>query len=367
MRLQLTPRVLACLLAASWTATALADEASGTWSGSLEGRGNYYWERSTRVVVPAARLELTAPNGVRIGAGYLVDVISSASIAQGVQEDAVHTEVRHGPTADLGKEFDLGDSQLDLSVHGTYSTESDYESVIYGLSTALMLDDKNTRLRLSASRVQDEIRNNADPAFEGELSGTMLGAGFERVLNPVTTIALSYQFGYLEGYLGNTYRTALIGPLPHRERPPGERFRHTASARLAWFIPATNTALHLIYSAYVDSWNIAALNPEIRLYQHFGRDFVIRPRYRFYAQTRASFQRDTYPGGWDGPITNDPKLTEFTTHAFGASLEYRVGFLEGTGLDFARNTWFDLSFDRYLSTNAFGNGVIATAGGRIEF
>src|SRR5262245_18136952 len=59
-----------------------ADDATGTWTGSLEGRGNYYWERSTRVVVPAAKIKLAAPNGLRVGADYLVDVITSASIAQ---------------------------------------------------------------------------------------------------------------------------------------------------------------------------------------------------------------------------------------------------------------------------------------------
>lgn len=344
-----------------------ADEVSGTWTGALEGRANYYWERSTRVVVPSGKLELAAPNGMRVGAGYLVDVISSASIAQGVEEDEVHTEIRQGPTAELGNEFDLGeDSQLDLSVHGTYSTESDYESLIYGLQSTLTLNDKNTRLRLSASRVQDEIRRNRDPSFEEELSGIMLGGSVEQVLSPTAVLNLGYNFGYLEGFLGNAYRRVAIGP-PQYEQPPRKRFRHTASARLAFMIPATSTAVHLMCNGYLDSWEIAAINPELRIHQHFGRDFVIRPRYRFYAQTKASFQRDAYPADWDGPFTSDPKLTEFTTHTFGASFDYRLGFLEGTVLDFARNTWLDLSFDRYLSTNAFGNGVIGTAGGRILF
>jgi hypothetical protein len=342
-----------------------ADEASGTWTGTLEGRGNYYYERSTRVIVPAAKFKLSAPNGIRVGVDYLVDVISSASIAQtGSDEDAVATELRHGAGAEVGKEFDFGSAQLDFGLHGTYSHEDDYKSFIYGLRGVLALNDKNTKLRLSASRVQDDIRSNADPMFQEELNGLTLGAGIEQVLSETTLISIGYQFGYLEGFLANPYRT--VPPL-FRERHPDERFRHTASARFVWFIPATETAFHLLYSAYADNWDIAALNPELRIYQHFGQNVIVRPRYRFYTQTKAWFQLPAYPTDWDGPVTNDPKMTEFHTHTLGASIEYRLSWLGGTVFDFAKNTWLDLAIDRYFSTSVFGNGVIATAGARLEF
>src|SRR5579862_1045924 len=34
----------------------MADEASGTWTGTVEARGNYFWERSTRVIVPTFKV-----------------------------------------------------------------------------------------------------------------------------------------------------------------------------------------------------------------------------------------------------------------------------------------------------------------------
>ncbi|MEY4581343.1 MAG: hypothetical protein RL701_6046, partial [Pseudomonadota bacterium] len=37
------------LLALCCARFAHADEASGTWTGEVEGRGNYFYERSTRV------------------------------------------------------------------------------------------------------------------------------------------------------------------------------------------------------------------------------------------------------------------------------------------------------------------------------
>jgi hypothetical protein len=36
-------------------------------------------------------------------------------------------------------------------------------------------------------------------------------------------------------------------------------------------------------------------------------------------------------------------------------------------LDFAKDAWIDVGFDRYWSTSAFGSGVLGTAGGRLVF
>ncbi|MFT5353063.1 MAG: hypothetical protein ACI9KE_000260, partial [Polyangiales bacterium] len=66
---------------------AQADRASGTWTGDLQLRGNYYWERSTRVVAPSLSAGIVSPDGVRVGGEYLVDSITSASQAAGVLED----------------------------------------------------------------------------------------------------------------------------------------------------------------------------------------------------------------------------------------------------------------------------------------
>jgi Protein of unknown function (DUF3570) len=359
---------LLCLLAES---SARADESTGTWTGSVEGRGNYFWERSTRVVVPEAKLKLVSPNGVRLGAGYLVDAITSASIAAAATADQVKTELRHGVHADVGKELDLGRSQLDLTVHGAYSTEPDYRSWIYGLRSTLHWNEHATKLTLSASRVQDRVLSNADRTFDRPLSGVTVGPSFEQVLAPVLVLTVSYQLGYLQGYLGNPYRRAAFAShAPERETPPETRMRHGASARLAWYLSASRTALHLLYSAYADSWNVAAISPELRVYQQIGPDLLLRPRYRLYLQSAASFAPPAtgkYPAGYQGPTTNDPKLAALRTHTIGLAIEYRLGMLADTVFDFAKATWLDIGFDRYLSNSSFGNGVIGTAGAIVPF
>jgi len=348
--------------------TARADETTGKWSGSIEGRGNYFWERSTRVVVPEVKATVSAPNGIHVGAGYLLDAITSASISAGAASDDLATEYRHGVSAEAGEAFELGGEQLDLTLNAVYSSENDYKSLVVGLDSSLAIDDKDTTLSLSATGVNDAIKSNADPSFDGRLKGFTLGAGLTQVLTPVLVLTLGYQFGYLDGFLGNPYRRALsAGHAPEREAPPETRLRHSVSSRLAWFIPASDTGIHLLYTTYADSWDIAALAPELRIYQQITHDLLLRPRYRFYVQTKASFQRDRYPAGWTGPTTADPKLTGLTTHTIGLTVEYRLGFLANSVFDFARDAWLDIGIDRYLSTSSFGNGVAGSVGGRLEF
>ncbi|MGD8861089.1 MAG: DUF3570 domain-containing protein [Myxococcales bacterium] len=368
-RLERTLLFLLALLAAivASTVPARADDVTGTWTGQLEAHGNYYLERSTRVIMPEARIELESPIGVDVNAGYLVDVIASASIAQtGSDEDAVFHEARQQFMGGLGYEVDVG-APLELTGGMIYSTETDYESYIGQLGATLGLNQRATVLGLSAALASDTVQSNADPTFEEGKRSLTLNSTFEQILSRTLTLTLGYTFAYQEGFLANPYRRVLLGPLPYAEKHPPERFRHAAFARLGAFIPATDTAVHLIYRGYMDSWHIGAVNPELRVVQELHPAFLVGTHYRFYTQTRASFQKDAYPAGYEGFITNDPKMTAHTTHVFGGRIDWRLAFLDDTALDLFSKGWIILTFDRYLNTNAFGDGFIATVGGRLPF
>src|SRR5690606_10000067 len=98
MRLQLRRIALFALLACALvfaTSFAFADEVSGGVTGAVMARNNYYLERSTRVVAPEVGARLDFPSGATVEAVYLVDAITSASLAAGALEDVAFTEVRH--------------------------------------------------------------------------------------------------------------------------------------------------------------------------------------------------------------------------------------------------------------------------------
>lgn len=365
--------------------TVAADESSGTWTGNAELRGNYFLERSTRVVMPAARVNVESPDGIRVRGSYVLDVISSASIAQtGGEVDAVFTEFRHGiGQLAVGKKVDTGSAELDLGVHGTYSTEDDYKSLTYGLGGSVALDEKNTTLSVGVTRVDDWIESNIDATFDGRFTGLTFGFGLQQLISPVMKFDLVYQLSYLEGFLGNPYRGALLnararpgssqlmGGIRQPEDPPDSRWRHNLEGQLSWYLPQTSTTLQLYLRGYTDDWDIQALTPEPRIYQQVGSDLVFRLRYRFYTQTRAEFApadgQMSYPVGYEGPTTNDPKMERFRSHQIGLRIAYRLSFLDHSFLSFARDMVLDISLDRGFTTSRFQNYWIATAGARLPF
>jgi hypothetical protein len=362
--------LLAVLCAAP---VALADEASGDWSGQVDARGNYYWERSTRVVAPQFSAAIEAPNGVRVRGSYLLDAITSASVASGALVDRRFTEVRHDLSLGGGYEFDLGDAALELGVDGRFSLEPDYVSRAGTLSGTLWLNERATGLQFSGTHLVDDVktvtRGPSGPSGasnEGTLTSTVLGAAWIQALSPVASLTVGYELGLLSGFLQNPYRSVSLGAAPLPEKHPGDRARHTGYARLEYFVPATGTALHGLFRLYGDSWDIYAITPEARIYQRISDDFMIRLRYRFYTQTKAFFQKDDYSAA-SAYYTADPKMTRFNNQLLGAQIYVPLTFLEHTALDFAWRASLDFSFEFLWSTNAFGDGTIAQCGLSLPF
>lgn len=379
MRLALS----ALILTTAWSAMAPSGhaqsvEAPRAVTGTVEVLGNYYWERSTRVVAPSVAVTLEGPRGGYVRAGYLVDSITSASQAAGVIEDVRFTEIRHQGSLGGGYEFDLGEAQLLLGVNGRVSREPDYLSIGGGITAALSLAQRTTTLRLNLGYVHDEVRR-VTVTSEGRMESLTFGdrdfdalalaLSWEQILSPTTYIEVGYQYGYMNGYLANAYRQVRVGSFFIDENHPGVRRRHTLMGHLAHYVEKTRTGLHLFYRAYLDSWDVGALTPEARIYQGLARFAQLRLRYRYYRQTRSFFYEQEYGATApdDGFVTNDPKMSAFHSHLLGFQFAVQMAFLEGTALDTFRRAWLDLSFEYLWQTNRFGNAVIAQAGFRVPF
>lgn len=350
-----------------------ADKASGTWTGQVDARGNYYWERSTRVVAPQLAAQVDAPNGVRARGSYLVDAITSASVAAGALVDNRFTEIRHDVSLGTGYEFDLGDVMLDLNLDGHVSVEPDYLSRAGTLSGTLWLFERASGLQFSGTYLVDDVKSvlrgpsgPSGAANQGQLKSTVLSLGWVQALSPQASLTVGYDLGLMSGFLQNPYRSVSLGAAPLPETHPGDRTRHTLSGRFQYYLPSTGTALHALLRLYADSWDIYGITPEARVYQRISGDFMLRLRYRFYTQTNAFFQEDTYTPA-DRYYTADPKMTRFQNHLLGAQLYVPLTFLERTALDFAWRASLDFSFEYLWSTNAFGNATIAQAGLAIPF
>lgn len=377
--------VLAVTLLLGSTALARADEISGTWTGVIEAWGNYYWERSTRVVAPDLDIRLESPSGLELEASYVVDAITSASQAAGALVDTRFTEVRHDLTGALGYEWALPRSALHVTGSLRGSHEPDYDSFSGSLAAALALDERSTILRFDVGALRDEVRQNfrggsgvrpgsasggtSAEAFEEHITGARAAIGIDRILSPIAHLQVSYEFAYLSGYLANPYRLVSVANVLETETHPDLRLRHTIGARLALAIPPTRSAVHLLYRAYLDSWRIGALTPEVRVYQELPRFTALRVRHRHYRQTRAHFYEPD-PTNYDADdlyFSADPKMSEFHSNLLGFQLSLGLGFLEGT--TFAGLAPGSLAFglDYIWSTSAYGDAIMAQIGMRAPF
>jgi len=395
MRVQLDPTAsrsrslpLSCLLAISIGFLGVhpkrsnADAVTGTWTGDAQVRGNYYWDRSTRVLAPEFIAQLEAPQGSRMRVDYLVDAITSASQAAGALEDTRFTEVRHEVDLKGGHEFIERNNPVDLFGGFRFSREPDYFSFASMFQPTIWLADRATMFRGRMSYRHDEIGQNLRGGSQqrpGNMGGTSadrfretldaisVAAGWEQVLTRTLLLEVGYDFTYQWGFLANPYRSVLGGQRP--EVHPDQRFRHLLMSRLAWYIPRSRTSLQVLYRSYIDNWKVGAVNPEFRIYQEMSPFFQTRLRYRYYTQTASFFYKSNQNDYTfdDQYVSNDPKMSAFHVNEFGVQFLVLGSFLEGRAHRSIAGAQFDISFNYRWNTNAFGNQVVAQTGLRIPF
>ncbi len=390
MRLQLKLRsvsgrmkrtgAVAALLALVLVTTARADETTGTWTGNVELRGNYYWERSTRVLAPEFLATVASPGGVEVTGKYLVDSITSASQAAGLLADVRFTEVRHDFALGVSGEVEAGDLPLQLGLSAHMSLEPDYTSRSVTASSALSLNDRATVLSFNATFLHDSVgqvlrganrvgpdgRDLSDRGDIGTLNAGVLSLAMTQALTPEMTIDVGYDLGLNFGFMSNAYRMVNVDGILKAEHHPDERIRHTLTARYAYYLDATRTSFHALMRVYADSWDVVAMTPELRVYQEIGDTLLARIRWRHYRQSESYFYSTTYAADAEY-YTFDPKMSSFHSHLLGAQLVLRLRFLENTALDFAWNSTLDFSFDYIFNTNRFGDGIIGQVGLRLPF
>ncbi|MFO0686272.1 MAG: DUF3570 domain-containing protein [Sandaracinus sp.] len=362
--------------ALSMPLAARADESSGRWTGQVSLWGNYYWETSTRVEAPGASFRLSSPEGIDIHGEYLLDAITSASVAAGVSSDVRFTEIRNQGSIGFGHEFDLGGEQLRLDVSSRVSVEPDYVATGVTLSGVLSMAERCSLLGFSLGYIHDDVGSviqGAGSALSnrgrvGQLEGVQAGISFTQILGPTSYAVLGYDLVHNYGFIQNAYRQVQVAGGLTPEHHPALRTRHSFYGRLAWIVPESDTAFHLLYRVYVDDWGIGALTPEARIYQGVGRGVYLRLRYRYYNQLHAFFAPPI--AGYsltDQFVTADQKMMAFENHLFGLHLLLPLHFLSETPLAFLEQGRFILSGDYYLQGSRFGDAVIVQAGVEVPF
>ena len=358
-------------------------------------RSVYYREASTRVIQPIIELERDSPSGIDVGAHFLVDAITSASIAAGTApgQDTVFTETRNEAGLSLRKRW----SRAEVSAAYKYSAESDYWSHGLALSGAARLWHDTATARLALGRSFDSMASRYrmpdcaaatpdNPDHTCALDTWFAGASYTQVLTPVAIVQLNFDTAYLDGFQGNIYRQVpgkgyeVLPYVAGGTVEDGRRLRNAVSARLGFAIPQSGTGFQLNARYYwdvfpgtaatpYDPWGIQAYTVEARVYQQIGPDVELRVLFRQYLQTHgANFWCDTIanPGCYATDAvyySNDPKLGPMHTEYPEVKVYWQAEALRPIPILgwFATGT-FELSAGVYFQSTSFGNAAVVQAG-----
>ena len=177
-----------------------------------------------------------------------------------------------------------------------------------------------------------------------------------------------------------------------REKPPEQRVRHAAVARLAKYFPAGSLGLQLHYRYYFDHappdgdavdafgrdpWQVHGHTFDVRGFKGLTRHLEVRLSYRFHSQGAAQFWCNTDPtreGRTDcyGPnapyYVSDPKLGDSATHYPEVKLTWDAHALRGLPfVGWFADGAFDVSYGRFMQSTRWQDAHLLQTGYSLAF
>lgn len=346
-------------------------------------RGAYFREHSTRVVQPMLQINKDLPAGFDVAGHFLVDAITSASIAAGTTQDSIFTELRKETGVAVGKT--IGWSRLGLAVR--HSREPDYVSTTGGLSFSQGFWENSGTIAVNLAYGKDvqcpNLNFNLDVYFGS--------VAYTQALSPTLVAQVGYELAALHGFVGNCY---IQVPNLGRERPPTERRRHVGMGRIAKHLAGWGTTFQLHYRFYVDDaadiepepWGLVAHTIEARLYQELTLGLEVRLGYRGHSQGAADFWCNTDPlrggrtdcysvenatgGGARTPdwFSGDAKLGPLATHVAELKLTWDARPLQSVPvLGWFAAGAFEISYGRYIQNTRYAGAHLLQTGYSLAF
>jgi Protein of unknown function (DUF3570) len=363
-------------VAAVVLAVALLGPAHARGEDRVSVNGAYFRETSTRVVQPMIEVAKDLPAGFDASAHFLVDAITSASIAAGTNQDSIFTELRKEVGMTLGKTL----ASTHLAVSYRQSREPDYVSHTVGLQLTQAFWDNTGTVALDFSHGPDRLGMTLDRSMKVTFAGIL----YTQALSPTLLAEAGYEMSYLRGYLANPY---IQVPNLGYEKPPYGRLRHVLVARVAHYLPGSHTGLQLHYRFYIDQgvasgpgpdpWGMVGHTVEARVYQELRWGLELRLSYRLHSQGAARFwcNTDASRGGRTDCYgftpqyySADPKFGPLATHVPQIKLTWQARALARTPvLGWLSSGEFELSYAHYFQNTRYGGAHLMQTGYSLPF
>lgn len=277
------------------------------------------------------RFDLPVADRVDIGLQFLYEDMSGASPWYTIADQArnnVPVQVMSGATIE-DQRFDMlvdADFYMDNG-KDTFSTgfsvEKDYASFNFGIGAERNFNDKNTTFNMSGAASFDWIEPTDSDLFVTRPSSKQkwsvdLFAGLSQILTRSTTGQITINYKHSDGYLSDPYKQVAtvnvdgsLNSLLSDSRPSGKD-QVSIMARLRQHVEPLNASIHLDYRYYSDSFEIVSHTAELAWYQSFFDWLTIAPTIRWYAQSKADFYNEFFPGGTSpGHRSSDFRLSPY--------------------------------------------------------
>jgi hypothetical protein len=303
-------------------AAVLAPDRADALYHSFDGGG-------VEITGPSLLFRKNIKDKVGVRANYYVDMISSASI------DVLATASPYTEERDqIGVGVDYLHNKTLMSLDYITSEEDDYSAQTARFSVSQDFFGDLSTFSMSYAIGDDEVRNNADPAFAEPVERHNFSVGLSQILSKSWIAELSIETIVEEGFLNNPYRSVRYfddssaqGYSYQPEVYPGTRNSDAVSLRTIYYLPY-RAALRGEYRYFSDSWGIGAQNFELRYVQPLPHGFTLEGKYRYYTQNAADFYADIFPyADAQNFMARDKELSTFdsNTVGLGISWEFPLG------------------------------------------
>ncbi len=283
----------------------------------------YFDNFNVSVLYPSIEITKRVSESTSITGRYLVDMITAASIRNGIPKnlttsktlakvDAVTSAsgtVGGGgsggyssrPTFDeVRHEFNLGFAHLlgkgILTVDGIYSTESDYTSSTLIGNFTQYLAENNTSIQLGIVRSWDKVFPKT-VNWKKDKNVTTINANLSQIISKDLIFQLLTTYTDNNGLLSDNYKLVpiIIDGKDSLFQPihPNLRIRRAAAVSLKYRL-TDKSSLLLGYRYYWDSWNLNANTYSVNYERYLSRHVILGVGWRGNFQTSAFFFKPTY-------------------------------------------------------------------------
>ncbi len=253
----------------------------------------------------------------------------------------------------------IEEKRLDASINGTryfkegtlassvsISKENDYQSIGFGFSGSLEINNKHTTLLASVSTSFDELSPTDAELFGGarlEADGKSkrsfsIYEGVTQVLSKYQTLQVGFGYTRFKGHLSDPYRS--------KDQRPNNREQHTLSAQYRHYLTQYGgMSWHLDYRFYQDDWDLTANTISTSLWKDFdiaGLHITLAPNFRYHWQHSAKFYTlEAVPASEFH--SDDFRLSAYGAITMGIDMQYHH-----------KDMSFTLGLSQYLSAENWG-------------